>query len=163
MQPRHRAHLLRQQFPPGNGPNGRLRFVLSPIQGNRRRDSIEADSSPSSLKIADCGSISLGDDKHSRTLAMQTAPGEHGVPPDSMEERTSSGRRHDPDRPVCLRTALERSGATGTQEHRRGPRTALWHRNRATIPSAAPANGSDVVTRSQPWHTAPPRSNLASH
>ena len=74
MQPRRRAHLLRQQRPPGDGPAHARAFVLSPIPGNRRRNSIAADSSPP-LKIADCGSISLVDDQHSRTLAMQTPPG----------------------------------------------------------------------------------------
>jgi hypothetical protein len=80
MQPRHRAHLLRQRCPPGDGPSARsrLRIVANPGKPPTQLDH----SRQLALLVedgADRSSISLVDDKHPRTMAMQIPVGKRGV------------------------------------------------------------------------------------
>jgi hypothetical protein len=66
-------------------------FALSVIPGNRRRNSIAADSSPSMIEGGpDRGGIGLDDDEHPQSMAAHTTTGKRGVLSDYMGERTLS-------------------------------------------------------------------------
>jgi hypothetical protein len=85
MQPRHRAHLLWQRCPAGDGPSARprLRIVANPGKPPTQLDH----SRQLALLVedgADRSSISLGDDKHPRTMAMRLPVGKRGVVPPSL-------------------------------------------------------------------------------